>query len=167
MALPGAGEAGGPEAGGGWYWRGAACWPAGENPLCPNESFPSFQGSSQPLLSILRRCQVKEVHGGEVVCEAKNNALLDGLLTVFHQERSTDGLSNVQVCSLGRGPVLGQLRGWGGASVNCGVQHSQPISRERCPHAAAPPCGSLRPASQNDLPVLTEFDKHAIATLCK
>ncbi len=27
---------------------------------------------------------------------AKNDAVLDGLLTVFHAERSTEGLSNVQ-----------------------------------------------------------------------
>lgn len=59
--------------------------------------------------------QVKEVRPGNVVCEAKNNALLDGLLTVFHQERSSDALDNVQ----------------------------------------------------NDLPALTDFDKHAIATLCE
>lgn len=32
----------------------------------------------------------------EVVCVARNNSQLDGLLTVFHTERSADGLSNVQ-----------------------------------------------------------------------
>lgn len=34
--------------------------------------------------------------GDDVICVAKNDAVLDGLLTVFHAERSTEGLSNVQ-----------------------------------------------------------------------
>lgn len=40
--------------------------------------------------------RVLDVQGTEVVCEAQNDAVLDGLLTVFHVERSTDTLSNVQ-----------------------------------------------------------------------
>lgn len=51
-------------------------WPAG--PLTPTPPFPSQQ--------------VEEVVGGtDVICSAKNDALLDGLLTVFHVERSTWG----------------------------------------------------------------------------
>eukprot|EP00887_Chlorella_sp_A99_P003611 scaffold7.g3611.t1 len=41
-------------------------------------------------------CQVEEVSPTEVVCRAKTSAVLDGLLTVFHQERSAEGLSNLQ-----------------------------------------------------------------------
>ncbi len=41
--------------------------------------------------------EVTEVLEHDVVCEAKNDALLDGLLTVFHTERSQDELLNVQV----------------------------------------------------------------------
>lgn len=37
----------------------------------------------------------------EVVCEAVNGAVLEGLLTVFHQERSADGLANLQVGGVG------------------------------------------------------------------
>jgi pyruvate kinase len=40
--------------------------------------------------------EVVAVEGGEVVCEAKNGAVLDGLLTIFHQERSATALSNLQ-----------------------------------------------------------------------
>ena len=32
----------------------------------------------------------------DVVCTARNNSELDGLLTVFHTERSSDGLANIQ-----------------------------------------------------------------------
>lgn len=32
----------------------------------------------------------------DVVCIARNNGQLDGLLTVFHTERSATGLSNIQ-----------------------------------------------------------------------
>lgn len=31
-----------------------------------------------------------------MICVANNDAVLDGLLTVFHAERSSEGLSNVQ-----------------------------------------------------------------------
>lgn len=34
--------------------------------------------------------------GNDVVCTARNNASLDGLLTIFHTERSSDTLQNVQ-----------------------------------------------------------------------
>jgi pyruvate kinase len=40
--------------------------------------------------------EVEEVNATEVVCLAKNACHLDGLLTIFHQERSTEGLSNLQ-----------------------------------------------------------------------
>lgn len=40
--------------------------------------------------------EVEEVNATEVVCLAKNGCHLDGLLTIFHQERSTEGLSNLQ-----------------------------------------------------------------------
>lgn len=43
------------------------------------------------------RTQVVEViNGCDVVCVARNDALLDGLLTVFHVERSSDELLNLQ-----------------------------------------------------------------------
>ena len=40
--------------------------------------------------------QVEEVTATDVVCVARNDSQLDGLLTVFHTERSADGLSNLQ-----------------------------------------------------------------------
>jgi len=40
--------------------------------------------------------EVEEVNATEVICLAKNGCHLDGLLTIFHQERSTDTLSNLQ-----------------------------------------------------------------------
>lgn len=40
--------------------------------------------------------EVVAIEGGDVVCEAKNGAVLDGLLTIFHQERSATALSNLQ-----------------------------------------------------------------------
>jgi pyruvate kinase len=40
--------------------------------------------------------EVVDVSATEVTCEAKNDAVLDGLLTIFHQERSVEGLSNLQ-----------------------------------------------------------------------
>ena len=40
--------------------------------------------------------QVDDVAGNDVVCTARNNASLDGLLTIFHTERSSDTLQNVQ-----------------------------------------------------------------------
>lgn len=40
--------------------------------------------------------EVVDVSDTEVICQAKNDAVLDGLLTVFHQERSEEGLSNIQ-----------------------------------------------------------------------
>jgi hypothetical protein len=46
--------------------------------------------------------EVKEVLEHDVVCEAKNDAVLDGLLTVFHVERSHDEVVNVQVGGRGR-----------------------------------------------------------------
>jgi hypothetical protein len=35
--------------------------------------------------------------GPDVLCVAKNDAVLSGLLTVFHAERSFDTVANVQV----------------------------------------------------------------------
>ncbi|GBF87464.1 pyruvate kinase [Raphidocelis subcapitata] len=41
--------------------------------------------------------KVEDVVGGtDVICTAQNGALLDGLLTVFHVERSSDSLENMQ-----------------------------------------------------------------------
>ena len=40
--------------------------------------------------------QVTGVSGTEVYCTANNDATLGGLLTVFHTERSSDSLTNVQ-----------------------------------------------------------------------
>lgn len=40
--------------------------------------------------------QVTEVDGTEVICIANNDAVLGGLLTVYHVERSTGSLENVQ-----------------------------------------------------------------------
>eukprot|EP00198_Chlamydomonas_reinhardtii_P006103 XP_001695439.1 pyruvate kinase [Chlamydomonas reinhardtii] len=40
--------------------------------------------------------EVMDVQGDDVYCIAKNDAVLDGLLTVFHAERSVEGLANVQ-----------------------------------------------------------------------
>ncbi|GAB4821691.1 hypothetical protein N2152v2_008737 [Parachlorella kessleri] len=76
--------------------------------------------------------QVLEVleERGEVICEAHNSAVLEGLLTVFHQERSEDGLSNLQA-----GLGLAPLRSSHG--LNC-----------------------------NDMSALSEWDRHAITTLC-
>lgn len=42
------------------------------------------------------RAQVESVTKEDITCVAHNSAQLDGLLTVFHTERSTDSLSNVQ-----------------------------------------------------------------------
>ena len=42
--------------------------------------------------------QVKEVTDTDVICVAQNSTVLEGLLTLFHVERSTgDNLSNAQV----------------------------------------------------------------------
>ena len=40
--------------------------------------------------------QVDEVKSDEVICTSHNSAQLDGLLTVFHTERSADSLQNIQ-----------------------------------------------------------------------
>ncbi|GFH20820.1 pyruvate kinase, partial [Haematococcus lacustris] len=40
--------------------------------------------------------EVQDVVGEDVICLAKNDALLTGLLTCFHVERSQDSLANVQ-----------------------------------------------------------------------
>jgi hypothetical protein len=51
----------------------------------------------KPFQTFQTRLQVVEVVDGcDVVCVAKNEALLDGLLTVFHVERSSDELLNLQ-----------------------------------------------------------------------
>lgn len=50
--------------------------------------------------------QVTEVTPTEVYCVAKNTCRLDGLLTVFHQERSAEGLSNLQVRRIEHLPLL-------------------------------------------------------------
>ena len=40
--------------------------------------------------------QVESVSKEDITCVARNSAQLDGLLTVFHTERSSDSLQNVQ-----------------------------------------------------------------------
>ena len=40
--------------------------------------------------------QVDDIQGDDVVCTAANHATLDGLVTIFHTERSSDVLNNVQ-----------------------------------------------------------------------
>jgi hypothetical protein len=40
--------------------------------------------------------QVTETTATDVICEARNDAVLGGLLTVFHTERSTSGITNLQ-----------------------------------------------------------------------
>ena len=40
--------------------------------------------------------QVDDVDGDDVNCTANTHAVLDGLVTVFHTERSPDQLNNVQ-----------------------------------------------------------------------
>ena len=41
------------------------------------------------------------MHGGDVVCVAQNDALLEGLLTLIHKERESEfGMSSIQVSLL-------------------------------------------------------------------
>lgn len=40
--------------------------------------------------------QVDDIQGNDVICTAANHANLDGLVTIFHTERSPDMLNNVQ-----------------------------------------------------------------------
>ena len=40
--------------------------------------------------------QVDSVDDANVVCTAMNAGVLDGLITVFHTERSADSLANLQ-----------------------------------------------------------------------
>lgn len=44
----------------------------------------------------MKCCQVEEVGETDVVCIARNDAQLEGLMTVFHTERSANSLSNLQ-----------------------------------------------------------------------
>ncbi len=37
---------------------------------------------------------MEEVKGQEIICRAQNNAELDGLLTVLHQDRVEEGISS-------------------------------------------------------------------------
>eukprot|EP00882_Tetradesmus_deserticola_P000941 GHRQ01001021.1.p1 GENE.GHRQ01001021.1~~GHRQ01001021.1.p1 ORF type:complete len:630 (+),score=269.85 GHRQ01001021.1:216-2105(+) len=39
---------------------------------------------------------VQRVEDGDIICKAQNGAVMDGLMTVFHMERSTDSLHNLQ-----------------------------------------------------------------------
>uniref|UniRef100_A0A383WJV2 Pyruvate kinase n=2 Tax=Tetradesmus obliquus TaxID=3088 RepID=A0A383WJV2_TETOB len=39
---------------------------------------------------------VLQVEGQDIICEAQNSAVMDGLMTVFHMERSADSLLNLQ-----------------------------------------------------------------------
>ena len=63
-------------------------WQPGYSALC--SALVPANLSSFPL------AQVDDVAGNDVVCTARNNASLDGLLTIFHTERSSDTLQNVQ-----------------------------------------------------------------------
>ena len=45
----------------------------------------------------MRRAQVEEVQGCNVVCKALNDAVLGGLLTVIHSEKNDAGMSDLQV----------------------------------------------------------------------
>ena len=40
--------------------------------------------------------QVDDIQGDDVICTANNHDNLDGLVTIFHTERSPDTLNNVQ-----------------------------------------------------------------------
>ena len=60
-------------------------------PALPPPSLPLPSAPPWPSYA-----QAVEVSDTEVVCTAKSSAQLDGLLTVFHQERSAEGLSNLQ-----------------------------------------------------------------------
>ena len=50
----------------------------------------------RPSVLRLVPMQVDEINDTDVVCTARTAAVLDGLLTVFHTERSPEGVSNVQ-----------------------------------------------------------------------
>lgn len=52
------------------------------------------QGGLRRVLHVI--AQVTETTSTDVICKARNDAVLGGLLTVFHTERSTSGLTNVQ-----------------------------------------------------------------------
>eukprot|EP00878_Enallax_costatus_P008141 GHUV01008513.1.p1 GENE.GHUV01008513.1~~GHUV01008513.1.p1 ORF type:complete len:786 (+),score=206.32 GHUV01008513.1:278-2635(+) len=49
-------------------------------------------GSDQASLYL----EVQEVVGQDIICQAQNGAVMDGLMTVYHMERSADSLSNLQ-----------------------------------------------------------------------
>jgi hypothetical protein len=53
-------------------------------------------------LACARLPQVEQVTPTEVVCSAGSDAVLDGLLTVFHLERSNGGRTGTQAISLRR-----------------------------------------------------------------
>jgi hypothetical protein len=80
--------------------------------------------------------EVKEVVGEhDVVCEAKNDALLDGLLTVFHAERSQDEVVNVQVGGgmWRRGGSLLAAARWQRVPRVCGLPRPARASSPPCP----------------------------------
>ena len=57
--------------------------------------------SSQIGIGIHMGLQVKDVRPPLVTCVAQNDARLDGLLTLLHQERADEfGMSNLQVWGL-------------------------------------------------------------------
>ena len=54
--------------------------------------------SASPVMQGALDVQVEEVSGKNVVCSAQNDALLEGLLTLIHQERESEfGMSSIQV----------------------------------------------------------------------
>lgn len=96
------------------------------------------------------------VNETDVVCVAQNDALLDGLLTVFHVERSR----------WGRGLVL---RPWGGREGQGGAGEQELEAAHRAPRPAPsnpplPPSDSLE-NMQNDQPLLSDYDKECLISL--
>jgi len=58
---------------------------------------PALTPALTPAVTqLVTQAQVTGVSGTEVYCTANNDATLGGLLTVFHTERSSDSLTNVQ-----------------------------------------------------------------------
>lgn len=119
---------------------------------------------------------VEEVVGTEVVCTAASDAILDGLLMVFHTERSNGAclpsgrsLEALGVCWQEAAWAGGKLvKGRGAAPVlAAGAARPTGCSPRRLPAARPLPAAESLSNLQNDLPVLTDFDKQAIATLCK
>lgn len=137
-----------------------------------------------------------EVTPTEVICEAASDAVLDGLLMVFHTERSNGGRG---AATHGQSPLPRLPPPCPACPAQWLCMHSPPMLWPPCGlslahemHAAcaavAPPvpaagpplfstrclprtfcpfCAESLSNLQNDLPALTDFDKQAITTLCR